>query len=396
MKSGIVKKRKLKIAQLTPYYFPSIGGVEVAVKYISEELAERGHDVLVFTSNRDHIGKLEIPAFEILNGVKIYRFKSLLDIGHMSFLEASFIKKLLNVKADVMHTHVYRHPHSEYASLIGKWSSIPVVLHGHGPFLPKNFIGWKKYFIYNLYDEQARFGILKRINHIIALTKFEEQHYIRLGVEKEKITIVPNAASNECFKRIDPASFISKYKLNNKRIILFVGHLNRAKRPDLLIKTLPELVEKIPNIHLLLIGTDEGMLDHIQQLATSLKMENYYSYLGTLQSEEIKKAFASAELFIIPSDQDALPLVLFEAMAHGLPVVGTDAVGPSEIIDHGITGYIVKRGNVEDLTKAALEILINQKLAKTMGKKAKSVALKKYSVPVVVDQIETIYNRIRH
>ena len=386
-----MNKKKLTIAQISPYYYPSIGGVEGVTQYISEELVKRGHEVHVLTVNRDHKRNTISPKFEIYNKVKIHRFIRLFNIGHMSFFPISFIKKLANSNYDVIHTHVYRHPHSEIASFVGKSKSIVTVLHGHGPFLPKDWLGWKKYIMYELYDRQAHYGILNRIGHIIALTKFEELKYIKLGALKEKITIIPNVASDECFRSVNHTSFISKYNLDGKRIILFMGNLNRAKRPDLLVKALPEIIKHIPDVYLLLVGTDEGMLANVQESVAKLRVENYCNYLGPLYGEAKKQAFSSADLFILPSDQDALPLVLFVAMAYGIPVIGSDAVGPSEIIEDGVTGFIIRRGNVDDIVNATLKLLTNPNLLKKMGKKAKEAAQAKYTVNRVVNKIENLY-----
>ena len=71
--------KKLKIAQVTPYYHPSIGGVATQAKYIAEELSNRGHHVDVITAYKDHASrpKLQVPRKEIVNGVNVFRYNSL-------------------------------------------------------------------------------------------------------------------------------------------------------------------------------------------------------------------------------------------------------------------------------------------------------------------------------
>ena len=76
--------RQLRIAHLTPYYAPVIGGVEVVCQYLSEELANRGHEVHVFTGNRHHKGSLHrsMPRHEVIRGVHVHRFRSYVNVGH--------------------------------------------------------------------------------------------------------------------------------------------------------------------------------------------------------------------------------------------------------------------------------------------------------------------------
>ena len=90
--NDVSMKRKLKVAQLVPYYPPVIGGVEIVCQYISEELAERGHEVHVFTANRTHKGspRQQMPGNEVINGVNVHRFRSFFNLGHYGFFQGSF------------------------------------------------------------------------------------------------------------------------------------------------------------------------------------------------------------------------------------------------------------------------------------------------------------------
>ena len=105
----------LKIAQITPRYYPSVGGVEKVVQDLSEELAKRGHEVSVLTTDRMHKNQ---PPFkgdrnESLNGVKVYRYRSLFGLGHMSFTPSAILDLIKN-DYDIVHMHSIRHPHTSW------------------------------------------------------------------------------------------------------------------------------------------------------------------------------------------------------------------------------------------------------------------------------------------
>ena len=118
-----------------------------------------------------------------VKGVIVHRFRSCFNLGHMSFFPG-MIQLLKKENFNIIHAHVYRHPHVEIASLIGRQRNIPTILHGHGPFFSRRFISKGKAFLYSLYDRMASLSALKRINHIIALTEYEKQHYKVLNQEK--------------------------------------------------------------------------------------------------------------------------------------------------------------------------------------------------------------------
>lgn len=383
---------KLKIAQVTPYYYPSVGGVSGVCQYLSEELVKLGHKVDVITARRDHKGrpKLNAPKHEVINDVNVFRYKSIINIGHMSFFP-SLITHLISKKYDVVHFHSYRHPLCDISAVLGKVKSSVTILHGHGPFFEKNEISNTKKKIYDMYDKFAYHTVFKLTDKVIALNNYEKKRYTDIGIEPQKIVVVPNAASADCFVKTDNREFISNYNLSDKKVLLFVGILNSFKRPDLLIEALPKIIKEVNNVHLLLVGPDGGMLEKVTQLAKELNVEEYYSWLGPLQGTEKQNAYESAHIFVLPSDWDAYPLVLMEALAHGLPCVTTDCRGPIDIVEHGKTGFVVKKRETDDMAAKIINLLKNDELYNEFSRNAKMVAEKKYKADSIAQYIENLY-----
>jgi len=387
--------KRLKIAQVTPYYYPSIGGVAGVAKYISEELANRGHYVDVITAHRDHKErpKLKAPKFEIINNVNVYRYKSILNIGHMSYMPG-LITHFLKNKYDVIHYHSYRHPLCDVSAFFGKVRNSVNILHSHGPFFEKGEIPKFKHFLYDMYDQYARYTTLKWSDRIIAFNKYEIDNYIRLIHDDRKIELIFNAANPESFIKYDPEPFLKKYNLNGKKLILCVGILNASKRQDLLIEALPFIIKEVPDAYLLLIGPDGGLLETINKKAKELNVESYFKYLGPVSDEEKNQAFSAALLFTLASDKDAYPLVIAEAMAHYLPVVATDARGPKDMIHDGVDGFVVPKRNITAIAEAIVRLLSDENLRTQMGKNARLNAEKNHSAIGVVDKLESIYSAL--
>lgn len=383
---------KLKIAQITPYYYPSIGGVAGVAQYVSEELVKLGHKVDVITAKRDHKGrpKLNAPKFEIINGVNVYRYKSILNVGHMSFFPA-LINHLIRNKYDIVHFHSYRHPLCDISALLGKLKSSVTILHGHGPFFEDGEIKAIKQKFYSFYDKIETKTLFKLTDRIIALNNYEKTRYEEMGIPEEQIIVIANAADNSCFVDVDNTEFIKKLNLSDKQILLFVGILNGFKRPDLLIKALPKVIKSIDNAHLILVGPDGGMLKEVIDLGKQLNVENYFTYIGPLYGLDKQMAYQSAKVFILPSDWESFGMVAVEALAHGLPVVTTDSRGPVDIIENGKTGFVVPKRDVKQIADSIIKLLGDEKLYKTMSQNARETALKKYKADSITREIENIY-----
>lgn len=387
--------RKLKIAQIVPYYYPSIGGVQGVAKYLAEELVNRGHSVDVITAYRDHKGrpKLDVPKFEVVNGVNVYRYKSIFNIGHMSLMPG-LVLHLIKHKYDVLHYHNYRHSLCDISAFIGKLKNSVNILHGHGPFFEKGEISRSKHFLYNLYDTFSKFTTLKWTDKIISLNSFEYDKFLRLTGKGEKIIIIPNAAERESFLKTDPTSFIEKYNLQNKKIILCLGIINESKRQDLLIEVLSLVVREIPDAFLLLVGPDGGYLSKVKENAAKFNVENHYKAIGALFRNEKHQSYDASKIFCLTSDKDAYPLVIAEAMAHNLPVVATDARGPKDMVHNGIDGYLLKKRDVEGIANALIKLLTDELIRSTFAANARSNAEKNHNAVSVVEKLVNIYYRL--
>lgn len=388
-------RKRLNIVHLTPFYYPSIGGVENVTKYLAEGLRKREHNVEVYTSKRNHKGvqSINFSSYDIINSIPIYRFKSIFNLGHMSYCPRIY-KMLYKNNFDIIHTHVYRHPHMWMALRAKNKNNASVILHGHNPFFDLSQLKIKKKIFYSIFDFYAKNKLLTHIDWVIALTEFEKNKFIELGIDQNKISIIPNAASDECFQTIEFDSFISKYSLYDKRLILFVGNMNSAKRPELLILALAEIIKIIPNAFLLLVGPDEGSMFLVKQWAEKLKLNNSYLWLGPLYGNEKLQAFSASEIFALSSDLDSLPLVVVEAMAFGKPVVATDAIGPSAIIRDNYDGFLVKRGNFHDLANRIIKLLSNKELYTRISNNARKTSIDNYNVSNIINKVEEIYYNI--
>lgn len=380
---------KLKIAHIVPHYYPSIGGVEQVAKDICEGLAKRGHDVSVLTNKRLQKGqkKVKLEKFEIINGVKVFRFFSLFSLGHMSFTPAAILNLIRN-KYKIIHMHSLRHPHTIYVPLIKNFNEYKIVMQGHTHFLSSNKI---KSILYNSFDKILFNSLYKDIDIFLCLNEDEKQRFIKLGVNERKIKIFYNPIKENLFNKSDNNSFEVKYNLINKKVILFLGQAHEGKRIDLIIKALPTIKEHVKNVILLVAGPDFGNYPKLKELANTLNISNNIKFLGLLSEEEKDLALKSCDLLILPSEYEAFGVVLAEAMACGKPVIATKTPGPLELIKHGENGFLIDKNSSEQIANYTINILLDDSLRSRMGEYAKNFAKNNFSIDSLVSKILSVY-----
>jgi N,N'-diacetylbacillosaminyl-diphospho-undecaprenol alpha-1,3-N-acetylgalactosaminyltransferase len=173
------------------------------------------------------------------------------------------------------------------------------------------------------------------------------------------------------FRKVKNNKFKKKLKFKGK-IILFFGRFNITKGADVLALAAKELIKERKDLNFLFVGPDEGIKQKVKDI---VKGEKRIKVLDPIRGESRVEVYQSADVFLLPSYREGLPLTLFEAMASGLPIVASPVNGiPFEMKDPE-NGYFVKYGDVKGLKEKILKILDNPKIAKKMSqnnlKKAK-------------------------
>lgn len=326
-----------------------------------------------------------------MNGVNIHRFRSYVNVGHFGFFPG-FIGPLTNGGFDIVHAHGYRQPQSEMGSRIAKALSIPAILHVHGGFHSHSRL---KRRLYQSYDKLARKHKVNKFAHFIALSENDRQNIKELNVDGSMISIIRNSTDNQAFDRIKSAEFKRKWDLDGRKVILYLGILHRYKRPDLLIRALPEIIKKVPKVFILFVGPDAGELKGMQEIGEALGVTKNYKWIGPLHGREKHEAIECSEFLALPSDEDPYPLVLIEAMAHGKPVLTTDVVGQAGVIAANETGIIIRPGDLKEIEEGAVRLLTDEVYKNATGANARRLAEAYFHPQSVVNEIETLYAHLK-
>ncbi len=188
-------------------------------------------------------------------------------------------------------------------------------------------------------------------------------------------------------KKVTPNNFKKKYNIKGK-LVLFFGRLNPTKAPDILAKAAIEITKERKDISFAWVGPDEGKLEEVRRLIEPYENMQYIEPIR--DKEKIAEMYQAADVYLLPSYREGLPLTLFEAFASGLPVVASPCNGiPYELKD-GENGFLVPYGNIELLKKKILEVLDNPKLAKEFSKSNLEKA-KNYTWDLITERYLEVY-----
>ena len=216
------------------------------------------------------------------------------------------------------------------------------------------------------------------------------EFYTGLGSAPEKIFLMPNV-SNLKFKEEDTISrdkIRDELSLTDKKVILCVGRLIKLKGVQYLLPAFARLQKKLENTVLIVVGEGECS-EHLKNISRKLKIEDRVFFPGNVDNQLLGAYYLLSNVFVLPSitthHADACPLVVNEAMYFAKPVVTSDAVGTTHMIEDGINGYVVPERNSEELCGALYKILKNPELEKNMGKASKKVIDERFTYQNMIE-----------
>lgn len=200
--------------------------------------------------------------------------------------------------------------------------------------------------------------LYKKADFLVVQTDEIKKHFESI-VNTNKIIILNNPISPELTEARDP-DFVKE------NIILNIGRLTNQKAQDLLIKAFGNLSND--NWKLVIIGKGEKLKEY-EKLIKSLKLDDKVELLG--QQKDIANFYNKSKIFAFTSIFEGSPNALIEAMHFGLPCVSTDCpTGPSELINHGFSGYLLPIGDQKKLELHLSELITNENLRDEFGKNA--------------------------
>jgi glycosyltransferase involved in cell wall biosynthesis len=349
----------MRIVHVAPFYEPVVGGVEEVVKRVAEYLAMRGYDVYVITYNRLRQGSVgSLPRYENINGVHVIRLRPDFTWSHGSYSSELPII-LRELRPDIVHVHVWRHLHVFQVAKLKRRSGFKAVLHGHAPFHKLSQLGLVTWLYYRFVDAFL-VNYLKLYDAYIALTPYEAEKVVRLGLEKDKVIIIPNGISENDCRKDDVTD-------RDESVVLYLGRLSKAKNIDLLVKAMVFVSKAVSKASLVLAGPDEGIAKSLIEFARKRNIR--LQYLGLVPEAVKHELYLKSYVYAFPSLYEPFGITLLEAAQHGLPSVITGFGGQLYSAPPNIASVWAKP-NPLDYAQGIIELLADKNLWRKISENA--------------------------
>lgn len=364
------------------------GGVERTLQ-ISRSLVHGGHQCTILTTDTglspDCLKKYEKWGFNIL------ALPSLWQRFYLPRPSQRVIKRLV-ADADVV-------------QLLNHWTLINVMAYFAIKQLKKPYVvcpagtlsiyGRSK-FLKKLYNYLIGREIIRQADAHIAVASNEIKQFEAYGVRPGRVSVIPNGTNPEDFPASNGNKFRKRYGLNDFPLILFLGRLNSIKGPDLLLDAFSKCYNngQLHQYHIVFAGPDGGMLQVLKRMASESGLSNRVHFIGHISGDEKSDAYRAADLFVIPSRQEAMSIVVLEAGISGTPVLITDQCGFNDVAAVG--GGMVVNASVEGLRSGLLAMTNNFAQLKVMGANLKRFTSSHFLWDHMVKRHLELFSQIVH
>jgi len=232
----------------------------------------------------------------------------------------------------------------------------------------------------------------RKANLVVAVSNNSAEKAVRLyDVDKAKIRVVPNGVDPDRFKpATGSGAWKRKLKLDNKRIVLFVGRLIPRKGLNFLVEAAKRVVKENADAVFIIVGN--GPLRN--KLASDLERLNLsrnFIFMGDVAENMLPNLYNYADVFAFPSIQEGQGIALLEAEASAKPVVAFRVGGVKEAVSDGNSGFLVERGNSDGLAEAILNLLSNPSLRQSMGEKGREFVQHNFTWDICAEKMLRVY-----
>jgi len=399
----------MRLLHVTHQYPPAIGGAEKYIADLSQELAARGHQVDVFTSRSlDYQSwKNKLGPYERLNGVNVYRFRSMQrtwfvwQVLHWSLgkywqthsrgyepfiffgggplcpgMFAAMLSKL--PEYDLVHLNCLVYGHVAYGYRAARWRHVPVVVtpHAHAEQETTYGIGYE-------------LDVLHGSDHIIAVTEGERKFLLGLGLSPLRVTTAGNGLRPESYPARDMMACRQRLGLpGDAFVMLFLGRQVEYKGLGTALEAFIALRKHRPQVRLLVVGPES---DYSRQLFARHHDITGVINLGAVSDDVRLDALNASDCLVLPSAGEAFGIVFLEAWIVGKPVIGPNTTAVSTLIRHGQDGWLVPLNDPAAIVQASRRWVDSPTLARQMGENGRRRVLQRYTCARVADVVEGIY-----
>lgn len=362
--------------------YPTFGGSGVVATELGIALSAKGHEIHFITYRQPvRLEALQHPLIHF-HEVNVPDYPLFKYQPYELALSSRLVDVIKTIQIDVLHVH-YAIPHA-YAAYMTKMMlldigiKIPIVTTLHGTDI--TLVGSHPF-----YKPAVTFSI-NHSDRVTAVSQSLKEDTLRLFDLHTKIEVVPNFIDTKKINRLGKPCKRSLLAQKEEKIITHISNFRPLKRIMDVIAIFERLHKELP-CKLMMVGEGPEKINAVAQVK-ALGLEDKIIFLGN--SNEIDKILCYSDLFLLPSEKESFGLSALEAMAHGVPVISSNAGGLAEVNKEGFSGYLAPVGDIETMAQKAKSLLADEEQHaqfRTQAKKQASL----FSIENVVGKYEAIY-----
>jgi glycosyltransferase involved in cell wall biosynthesis len=239
--------------------------------------------------------------------------------------------------------------------------------------------------------------ILKEFDCVVTLSKHCASELEGVGLSPKQIRVTYYGVDvTKYAPGNDGARARNHFQIGDRPIVLFLGHIRPRKGPQILLESIPALVKAVPNVLVVFVGPDFGILQQLKKRAAALGIEQNVLFTPPLPDDLVVSLYAACDAFSFPTCTaiECFGLSMVQAMACAKPVVGSRIDGIPEVIVDGETGYLVQPGNEEELSERLIQLMQDEHLRKRMGVAGRKRVEERFDQSKQVCELENLYHEV--
>lgn len=359
--------------------YPTVGGSGVVATELGRLLADKGHNIHFISSSMPFRMKKMHPRIFFhsveVNAYSVFQYPPY-DLSMASKI-ADVIKR---EKLDILHAH-YAIPHAVCAILAKQMAErdVKIVTTLHGTDI--TVLG-SDHSLQGL----IKFGIEKS-DYVTAVSHSLAKETMAIIHPDQVIHTVYNFIDEKVYNKQLDVTFRKDFGLKDEKILIHVSNFREVKRVQDIIRVFHRVQKQVPS-KLLLVG-DGPEMSVVCNLVDELQLHEHVLFLG--KQDNVQELYSMSDLMLLLSEKESFGLVLLEAMACGVPCIGTNIGGIPEVINHGVNGYIGELGDIESSANYAISLLQDEALHKKFSEACLETVCTKFCSTSIISQYENIY-----
>ncbi|MBU0993960.1 MAG: glycosyltransferase [Proteobacteria bacterium] len=353
-----------------------IGGTERQLKFLIEGFDRSRFDITLFLlrGEKEHPFKPQNVQIEMLDVHSLFSFKGL----HKLFQTARLLKK-----HNCRIVQTFFQDATIFGILAAKLSGAKTIVS------IRDLLFWST----PLYSFAHR--IVTLMADTVLVNSFAIKNHIAPLILNKKIHVIHNGI---CFDPLAEDGNITQYDIhkefgfeNHLPVIILVSNCNRTvKRVDILIESIPRVVQKIPAFFLI-VG-DGHLKPALEKRAEDLNIQKYVKFAGHRQ--DVDSLLRGSNIALNTSDSEGFSNSVMEAMKEGIPVIASNVDGNKELIENEKTGLLFEKGNHNDLSEKILRLLSDRKFAISLGNNGKIKIKEQFDIAHIIQQHSIFYESL--